>query len=270
MKKGIRGHDVTVSGLDNICKRCENKQIRYLQLILEKSVNGFKAGYYTESYAKSLKSMLGNIKIAILGSYINPSNPVKAELEIDLAKFKEKIKYASVLNPIAVGTETGIYIDGKTDSEEAYQYLLGNIRKIVSCAEEYSVTVAVEGVHCFVINTPQKLARLIEDVDSDNIKVIFDPVNYLNIENYAMQDEIISDAFKLLGDKMVVLHAKDFCIENDKLFPQMPGEGMLNYKLIFEKIKEYNLDIPIICEEIDEEKATFAFEKLEKIQGEIW
>ena len=40
---------------------------------------------------------------------------------------------------------------------------------------------------------------------------IFDPVNYLNIDNYKEQDKMINDIFTLLADKICVLHAKDFC-----------------------------------------------------------
>ena len=58
------------------------------------------------------------------------------------------------------------------------------MREIVKEAERYNVNIGIEGVHCFVINTPQKMKRLIDDLDSDNVKVIFDPVNYLNINNY--------------------------------------------------------------------------------------
>ena len=40
---------------------------------------------------------------------------------------------------------------------------------------------------------------------------------------------------------------------------------MLNYKLLFKKMKEYTLDIPIICEEINEDEAKVAFDKLETL-----
>ena len=63
-------------------------------------------------FAVSLKNQLNETKIAVLGSYINPSNSNDTELDNDIAKFKEKIKYASILNPIVVGTETGIYKEG--------------------------------------------------------------------------------------------------------------------------------------------------------------
>ena len=147
--------------------------------------------------------------------------------------------------------------------------VLSSIREVVNEAKKYSVNVGIEGVHCFVINTPKKMKRLVEDLDSDNVKVIFDPVNYLNIDNYEEQDKMINDTFQLLSDKICVIHAKDFIIENGQMKMTKPTDGMLNYRLIFEKMKENNLDIPIICEEIDEEEATVAFDNLEKIWMDI-
>ena len=265
MKKGIRGHDINAKGLKNICTVAKRKEIEYLQLVLEKSIDGFETGKFTIDYAESLKDELANCKVAILGSYINPSNPNDNELRLDIAKFKEKIRYASILEPIAVGTETGIYKEGLTDTEEAYQRVLNTIREVVLEAEKYDVCVGIEGVHCFVINTPQKMKRLLDDIDSDNLKVIYDPINYLNISNYKNQDDIIIDTFNLLSERICVLHAKDFVVENGKLRTVEPTQGLLNYELIFRKMKEHSLDIPVICEEFDEDKATIAFEKLEKI-----
>lgn len=265
MKKGIRGHDIRAEGMEKISLSAEEHGIEYLQLVLEKSIDGFKIGDFTDEYALDIKNQLRNTKIAILGSYINPSNPNDVELNIDIEKFKEKIKYASVLKPIAVGTETGIYKEGETNSEEAYKRVFETMKEIVAYAEEFGVSIGIEGVHCFVVNTPIKMKRIIDDLNSDNVKVIFDPVNYLNINNYQNQDEMINDIFSLLSNKICVLHAKDFVVENGEFKMVKPTEGMLNYELIFKKMKEYNLDIPIICEEINEEEAKVAFEKLEKL-----
>ncbi len=265
MKKGIRGHDIRATGIENISLCAKEHDIEYLQLVLEKSISGFKKGDFTEEYAREIKKQLSDTQVAILGSYINPSNPDDTEIANDIEKFKEKIKFATLLKPIAIGTETGVYKDGMTDSEEAYQRVLETMREIISFAEEQRVNVGIEGVHCFVINTPKKMKRLVDDLNSPNVKVIFDPVNYLNVANYEKQDEMIEDMFNLLSDKICVLHAKDFTVENGVFRMVKPAEGMLNYKLIFEKMKKHNLDIPIICEESNEVEASIAFDKLEKL-----
>ena len=265
MKKGIRGHDVRARGISDICIKCKQNGIEYLQLVLEKSIDGFEYGNFTEEYASSIKAQLGDTKIAILGSYINPSNPDDADLIADISKFKEKIRYAGILKPIAVGTETGIYKKGETDSEEAYMRVLKTLKELVKEAEISGVNIGIEGVHCFVINTPKKMKRLICDLASDNVKVIFDPVNLINTNNYKNQDEIINEAFSLFADRICVIHAKDFTVEDGILKPAKPTAGLLNYKLIFEKLRENNLDIPIICEETDEETAAAVFAKLEEL-----
>lgn len=269
MKKGIRGHDIRAKGLSDIAVSAKKYNIEYLQLVLEKSVSDFSVGNFSEKYALSLKKQLGNTKIAVLGSYINPSNPNDCKLKDDILKFKEKIKYASVLKPIAVGTETGIFKKGLTDTEEAYQRVLKTLKELVFEAKKYNVCIGIEGVHLFVINTPQKMKRLLEDLDSDNVRVIFDPVNYLNIDNYKNQNEIINEAFMLFADKICVIHAKDFLVENNEFKCAKPAEGIFNYELLFENMKKHGSDIPVICEEINENEALEAFEKMEKIQNRI-
>ena len=265
MKKGIRGHDVRAKGIKSISERCKEVGIEYVQLVMEKSIEGFSSVSFSKEYAESIKNDLGDVKIAVLGSYINPSCPDNETLRTYLNKFKEKIAYASVLSPIVVGTETGTYIEGKTHTEEAYQFLLKNIKELVAEAEKYNVKVGIEGVHLFVINTPQMLSRLIKDVDSENILAIFDPCNYINIDNYKDQDKMINSMFDLLADKICCIHAKDFVIENGKMKRVDPGEGLLNYDLIFKRAKECGLDVPVICEEINEDLAVSAFERLSRI-----
>mgnify|MGYP004465827211 FL=1 len=266
LKKGIRGHDIQAKGLKNIAFLAEKTGIEYLQLVLEKSIDGFDRISYTEKYAEEIKHQLGNVKIAILGSYIDPSNPDDTVLEYNINKFKEKIRYASILKPIAVGTETGIYKEHMTDSEEAYKRVLHTLKTLALYAQEYGVNIGIEGVHCFVINTPQKMKKLIDDLSLDNVKVIYDPVNYLDINNYKEQNHIIESAFDLLSDKICVLHAKDFVVENGVFKEVKPTEGLLNYKLIFNRLNKYKLNIPIICEGINESDASIAFELFEKIR----
>ena len=270
MKKGIRGHDVRAEGLGNIVTKMSEFGMEYVQLVLERSIPGFTQGAFTPEYAEEIRRALGDTKIAVLGSYINPSAQNPEIRAGEIAKFKEKIQFAKVLRPLAVGTETGFFGDSlataDNDSEEAYNHVLGTMREIVADAEKNGVNVAIEGVAIFVINSPAKMARIVKDLASDNVKVIFDPVNYINATNYLTQDDIINDTFALLADKLVAIHAKDFTVTDGKISFPDPGLGSLNYKLIFENMKKYNVNPPIIMEGIDEQRAKDSFARLEKIK----
>ena len=54
-------------------------------------------------------------------------------------------------------------------------------------------------------------------------------------------------------------------MEKGEMKQVLPGEGELNWRLIFEKMKEYNVDVPIICEGYTDREAQKAFENLKKI-----
>ena len=73
IKKGIRGHDVRAEGLGNIVTKMSEYGMDYIQLVLERSIPGFAQGAFTPEYAEEIRASLGETKIAVLGSYINPS-----------------------------------------------------------------------------------------------------------------------------------------------------------------------------------------------------
>ena len=266
MIRGIRAHDVGAQGIENIVRRCRELDISCIQLVLAKSIKDFSYGKFSPEYAEKLKKLLEGIDIAVLGSYINPSCSDLNSLFNQMEYFKEQLKYAKILGASVVGTETGFY--GPSDScklnntEEAYAHLLKNMKELVGEAEKLGVNVGIEGVHCFVINSPGKMFRFVNDLNSQRVKVIFDPVNYLNENNYKEQDDIINETFSLLGDRIAAVHAKDFLIENGKLISALPGTGMLNYKLLMKNIYKYIPDVPIILEGVPDSDAQKAFDNI--------
>lgn len=268
MKKGIRFHDVNMPTIEDSVVFCKNNKIEYIQLVLEKSVEGHAEKNFSVEYAMQLKSKFEPLKIAVLGSYINPSSLDEEVLELQLQKFEKAVRFASILNPIVVGTETGFCANecSSIDSTEfAYQHLLKSIKRLVKFAESYKVHVGIEGVHCFVINTPKKMKRLLDDLSSDWVKVIFDPINYLNGTNYMDQDEIINEAFSLFADKIAVIHAKDFVIDGKELKRVPLGTGLLNYNLIFKHVKDKGLNVPVISEEYSKQQAVEGLNWIEKL-----
>ena len=196
-------------------------------------------------------------------------NNKKEVLEKDMAYFIESLKYAKFMNAGVVGLETGFVGDTcnpkDNQTEEAYQYLLKNMKVLRDAAEKLGVMIAVEAVSCFVINSPERMLRLLNDLDSPNILVIFDLLNLLTIENYKNQEEIIDTAFELLGDKISVIHLKDFKVENNQIKQCPIGEGLINIEKILSIIKTRKPNIPIILEETRGEDSGLAINHLNRI-----
>lgn len=272
---GLRGHDVEAEDLPELSEKFKEYGIDNIQLVLKRSCKNFKEGMFTPSFAKKIGETFSknNIEISVLGCYINPSNTNKEVLEKDMAYFIESLKYAKFMNAGVVGLETGFVgdecIPEKNQTEEAYRHLLSNMKVLRDAAEKLGVMIAVEAVSCFVINSPEKMHRLVQDLDSPNILVIFDLLNLLTIENHQYQDEIIDTAFETLGDKIAIIHLKDFKIEDNQLKHCPIGEGLLNIEKIISIIKTKKINIPVILEETKEDYLNQSLSKLNRVYNKI-
>lgn len=260
MNFGMRGHDFEASSLEELASKCYENNIKNVQLVFKKTIPDFKEGEFSPEYAVKMRNILDEkgVKVSVLGCYINPSDTNPETLKASMDYFKECLHYAKYMNADVVGLETGFVGDScdpeKNNSEEAYQYLLKNMRELLSVAEEIDVKIGIEGVWCFVINSPSRMKRLVDDLNSENIRVIFDPVNYLSDTNYENQSSMIDEFFELLGDRVCAIHLKDFAIENGKKIFTNPCQGELDHKRLFEYVKKVNPNLPIILEETTEKQ----------------
>jgi len=96
----------------------------------------------------------------------------------------------------------------------------------------FGVIVGIEAVTSHTVSTPAKMRLVLDTIRSNNLQVIFDPVNLICLENHRDQDRIIQESFDLFGDRIAVIHAKDFIVEGGVYRQVRTGQGQLNYKLL--------------------------------------
>lgn len=278
MRIGIRGHDIGQYTLDTFGKIMVEKNLKSVQFVMKKIITEFKVtkGSMTPGMAEHIKKTLQkyDINISILGCYINLANPNDAELNELIYTFKEHIRFAKYLGCNIVGTETGalnreyVYTE-KNNSEEAFQRSLNSIKILVKEAEKFGVVVGIEGVTKHVMNTPERLKRALDSIESNNLQVIFDPINFIDESNYNKQDEIIKKCFDLFGDKIAIIHAKDFVYEEGKVRQVSIGEGQFNYPLLLSIIKERKPYIDIILEDTVPEDLDSSIKYIEEMYTKL-
>lgn len=255
MTIGMRGHDLSVNSIEQLSVVCGQLGVPTLQLALGKSVPGFRKGLFSPDFAKTIGSTLQNhgVGVTVLGCYINPSEADPEKLEANLTLFEEALKYAKFIGADMVGLETGYATPETAHTEESYQTLLKNMRRLVSAAEKLGVMIGIEGVHLFVIDTPEMMRRLLDDLHSPNVCVIFDPCNYLGPHNYQNQDQIMERACKLLADDFAVLHIKDYEFRDGEFVYTPPLRGGLHLEKLFGLLAKYKPGLPVILEEVNEQ-----------------
>lgn len=276
MNFSMRGHDFDAKSIEAVAKKCAEYGVYGVQLVMPKTLPDYKDGAFTPAYAQKIKDEFDkeNVKIPVLGCYINPSCTDAEVLCAQMKRFKEHLKYAHFCGAQMVGTETG-YVGSECNekdnhTEQAYKHLLTNLKELVAYAEKLGVMIGIEGVKVFVINDPQKMRRLLDDLNSPNVLAIFDPINFIGADNYNDQDKIIDDAFNLYGDEMCVLHLKDFVIDADgNMKSALPTEGMLNTEKILRYIKQRKPDMPVVLEGTGEKDLPRVMENVQRLYDSI-
>ncbi len=276
MAFGMRGHDLGgKQKFEEFLAKVKEHNIDQVQLAFQKSITDidFTRGNYNPGLGYYIGRRLreNNIHVAVLGCYINPTNPVEEKRVEAVKKFIEHLKYAKAIGADMVGTETGrldenFKIVPQTYTETCYQLLLKSMREIVAAAEKLGVTVGVEGVATHTLYSPEMMQRFLNDMDSPNIEVILDPVNLLDRNNYKEQEAVIAKAFKYYGDRISVMHIKDFKLdENGDVAFEQVGEGLFNYAPLFKQLKATKPYITMLIENSNESRYHSDCEYLQKI-----
>lgn len=279
MNYGMRCHDICPMGdMDTVFDAVKNNNISQIQLALGKSISGydFNYGHYSPGFGSMIGQKLKerNIHVAVLGCYINPTNPDEKTRQAEVRKFIEHLKYARAIGADMVGTETGRYsarfdVVPYTYTEGCYQLLLKSMREITAAAEKLGVIVGVEAVHDHTLYCPEMMRRFLEDIDSPNVEAILDPVNLISAENYTEQDEVIGKAFKLYGDRISVIHVKDFVMKDGKPEFAHVGEGLFRYETLMRNLKEQKPYIAMLLEESNPQRYHSDVEYLQKIYDRV-
>jgi sugar phosphate isomerase/epimerase len=269
---GVRAHDFAVTDdVENLSKIISKTGARSIQLALKKSLTGFNTdtGNLSQGMARYIRDSLYKygINISVLGCYVNLIHPDKTERRNAIEKFKEHIRFAKDFGCNLVGTETGSLNADYSYNEDnkkdyALKLFLESLFELVEEAEKFGVFVGIEGVTKHTINTPERMHKVLETVNSNNLQVIFDPVNLIDETNYKDQDNLVDKSFELFGDKINIIHAKDFIVKDNKLKVVPAGFGEFNYEKFIKILKDKKPFIDILLENSSKESVDTCMKKL--------
>lgn len=194
------------------------------------------------------------VRIEVLGCYINPIHPDPETRCMLHGRFMEHLRHARAFGCGIVALESGS-LNGDysphpgNHGEEAFQQLVREMRGLVAVAGDCGVVIGMEAVTSHVVSTPEKMRRLLDEIDSPHLKVVFDPVNLLNLDNFIFQCDVVERSLELLGDDILVVHAKDFRVSGGHYQTCPAGSGMLDYDAFLPWFDQYKPGIAIILEE---------------------
>lgn len=273
---GVRAHDFGVLPLDELLAKVNYYGFTNAQLAVGKSfpdsvpkasaLSPGSAAYYGGTFRRA------GIHIAVLGCYVNIIAPDPVKREEALNSFATHLRLARDFGASLVGTETGSVGAGYTPdnfTEEAYQAVVDSVRRMVAEAERFGVTVGIEAGQNHPLHSAPLVYRLLEDIPSGNLQIILDCANLMSPDNCSRQAEIVAEALQLLGDRIAVVHLKDFILEDGKIVIVPPGQGKLDFRPILRYMKYQRPHIHGILESTPESGMMDSIAYLTRIYEEV-
>lgn len=260
MNIGIRAHDAGKNPSGRLAQEIAAAGFSCVQLTLEEAITGMEniAGHLNPGLAWRIGEDFrrNDLQIAVLSCYFNMMEENPAILYRYVADFHERIRYARDFGCGIVATETGsINSDGSfhpdNHGEKAFEKVLPIIGRLVGEAERFGATVCIEAVWKYAIHDPESTRRMLDAVSSNNLQILLDPVNMASPDNYTQLDDMIKNAFSLYGERIAVLHLKDYTVNNGEISIVPLGQGLLNIPLLLGLVCEQKPGINIILEEMD-------------------
>ena len=274
MQLGIRLHDIKKAPLEERLAIAHEQGFACGHLALAKVISEYPVndGALTPGFALYLKKLFAKneLDVAVLGCYLNLANPNEESIAKIKRRYLTNIRFASLLGAGVVGTETGAVneeykFEERNHSDEALDIFIRNIRPVVEYAEKMGVILAIEPVAKHIVCNPKRARRVLDEIASPNLQIIFDPVNLLDHSNYQNREEIFAEAIDLLGEDIAMVHIKDFVVKDNELVSVAAGTGEMDYSQIIRFMKEKKPYIHATLENTVPENAVAAREYIQNL-----
>ena len=128
-------------------------------------------------------------------------------------------------------------------SPEAWRDMREALERALPLAEARGVTLAIEPERNNVVDGAAAARRLLDELRSTQLKVVIDAANLFSNDDLNLQSEILREAFGVLGDDLVLAHAKD--VRNDGTIVAA-GRGNLDYELYLTLLRDAAPGIALI------------------------
>ena len=122
---------------------------------------------------------------------------------------------------------------------EAWHDLLASMEAAVEIAERHEVVLGIEPELANVVDSAVKAKQLLDDVGSDRLGIVLDPANLFEVAGLDEQRRVVSAAIDLLGDRIVMGHAKDRTPDGGFT---TAGQGVLDYGHYLKALKATGFD----------------------------
>jgi len=198
------------------------------------------------------------LAVAAVSGTFNMIDPDRAKRQDGLRRLEELAASCAGLGTSSITLCTGTRDpEGmwrhhpQNESPEAWQDLLQSIGAALEIADKHNIVLGIEPETANVISSAKKARRLLDEMQSPRLKIVMDASNLLQPGDAANAEDVLTEAFDLLGKDIILAHAKDFYVA-DKIEYVAPGKGTLPWADYLRLLRTSGFGGPLIMHSLAE------------------
>ncbi|MBR3495020.1 MAG: sugar phosphate isomerase/epimerase [Clostridia bacterium] len=261
MNIGIRLHDVAGNALEDRLDAAKAQGFSCAHVAMQKVLPGFRMEdapkLLTKELAEEVRAAFAkrDMSCAVLGCYLNLATPDEEAYQRTLEIYYAHLRFARWIGAGVVGTETGAPNTAyRTEpacwTAASLDLFIHRVLPVVNRAEDEGAILAIEPVCRHIVSTPERAARVLRALNSPSLQIILDTVNLLTPENCSQCDALIDRSEELFGDRIRVLHMKDYRVEpgREDVRSMACGTGVMDYTRLL-RLAHSHPGIPMTLED---------------------
>ena len=166
-------------------------------------------------------------------------------------------------------------------SPAAWRAMSEAMQRALEIAIAYDVNLGIEPEVANVVSSAGDAARLIAQLDSDRIRIVFDPANlYRPPADPRLDGSVVTNALLLLGDRVAVAHCKDVAVplltraahhtHNGLYEHSAAGTGVLDYHHYLSELERLvPRNVPLILHDLSEQQVPASLSFMHKRLAEV-
>ncbi|MDF2723728.1 MAG: sugar phosphate isomerase/epimerase, partial [Paenibacillus sp.] len=134
---------------------------------------------------------------------------------------------------------------------DAWHDMMHTMAAAVEIAEAYNLVLGVEPELANIVYDATRAKQLLDELRSPHVKIVMDAANLYNPEHTGSMNDLLSESFDLLGEHIVLAHAKDIAMDGHTEFVAA-GQGVVDYKHYLQLLSEAKFTGPLILHGLNE------------------
>jgi sugar phosphate isomerase/epimerase len=207
------------------------------------------------------------VELAALSGTFNMAHPDPAVRREGLEKFKILGEVAARLRipvvTLCTGSRDPVNMwkwHPDNDSKDAWDDMTRSTETALIAAEKNNLILAFEPESENIANSSSRARQLLEELGNPRLRIIIDPANLISPK--LSQQEVLDEAFTLLGEAIVIAHAKD---RNSDYEACAAGKGILDFEYYLQGLKKIGFTGPLIMHGLEEQDVVFSRDFLHRI-----